>query len=181
MKKVTFQVSARVGTLYNPGEHASFDDDVADALVRQGYAVAGIRKGLGPDPRPDEPLVPLRAIAPAEVSPATVSVLTAQVMTAGDASTALEPLPEDALQPLTPSLAPGVKAVNPTLGVTDPPAAASPAGMKAEPTGETTANAAPGLTTQTMPQAKPEEKADAKGGEDQPSFIPSRPGKPTKG
>ena len=50
MKPVTFTQPTRVGTLYNTGETAGFEDDVAEALIKQGFAVAGAVKLDTPEP-----------------------------------------------------------------------------------------------------------------------------------
>lgn len=41
LKAVTFTQPTRVGTLYNTGEVAGFEADVANRLIEQGFAKAG--------------------------------------------------------------------------------------------------------------------------------------------
>ncbi|EHM01417.1 hypothetical protein HMPREF9946_02156 [Acetobacteraceae bacterium AT-5844] len=83
MKTVTFLVPTRVGTLYNAGDVAGFEPEVADKLVKQGFAVAGSKKVAVPEGKePQDP--PLQSdIVPGEVSPDTTSPVDATVTTPG--------------------------------------------------------------------------------------------------
>ena len=71
----------RLGTLFNTGETAAFEDAVADSLIAQGFAVAGKAKVDAP-PRPQTVTpAPLPVPRVAEVSPRTVDLTTASVAT----------------------------------------------------------------------------------------------------
>ena len=62
---VKFLKATQVGTLYNEGETAGFDDDVAERLVQQGFARFGKAKRAVVVQEPAEiipPLVPQPAV-----------------------------------------------------------------------------------------------------------------------
>jgi hypothetical protein len=106
-KTLTFLAATRAGTLYNRGDVAGFDDDVANRLVAQGLAREGVHEDLQPKSRePDPvttlagaiavvdpgntPVVPALVAKPAgaEVDPDTGAVTTATATPTADAATA---------------------------------------------------------------------------------------------